>query len=65
MTREGHERSRGPVPRNRLPNVAIYSTERFLLLNIVPLGIAVAWMEAGRFLVLYRHRPIGLALAAG
>ena len=34
-------------------------------LLIVPLGIAVAWMEAGRFLVLYRHRPIGIALAAG
>jgi hypothetical protein len=25
-------------------------------LLLVPLGIAVAWMEAGRFLVLYRHR---------
>jgi len=29
-------------------------------LLIVPLGVAVAWMEAGRFLVLYRHRPIRL-----
>jgi len=28
-------------------------------LLIVPLGIAVAWMEAGRFLVLSRHRPAG------
>jgi hypothetical protein len=26
-------------------------------LLLVPLGVAVAWMEAGRFLVLYRHRP--------
>ena len=26
-------------------------------LLIVPLGVAVAWMEAGRFLVLFRHRP--------
>ena len=34
-------------------------------LLIVPLGIAVAWMEAGRFLVLYRHRPMRIALAAG
>ena len=25
-------------------------------LLIVPLGVAVAWMEAGRFLVLFRHR---------
>ena len=34
-------------------------------LLIVPLGIAVAWMEAGRFLVLYRHRPARIAVAAG
>jgi hypothetical protein len=26
-------------------------------LLIVPLGVAVAWMEAGRFLVLFQHRP--------
>jgi hypothetical protein len=26
-------------------------------LLIVPLGVAVAWMEAGRFLVLFRHGP--------
>jgi hypothetical protein len=26
-------------------------------LLIVPLGVAVAWMEAGRFLVLKAHRP--------
>jgi hypothetical protein len=26
-------------------------------LLIVPLGVAVAWMESGRFLVLFRHRP--------
>ena len=26
-------------------------------LLIVPLGIAVAWMEAGRFMVLFQHRP--------
>jgi hypothetical protein len=26
-------------------------------LLIVPLGVAVAWMETGRFLVLFRHRP--------
>ena len=26
-------------------------------LLIVPLGVAVAWMEAGRFLVLFKHRP--------
>ncbi len=26
-------------------------------LLLVPLGVAVAWMEAGRFLVLFRHRP--------
>ncbi|MEA2634656.1 MAG: hypothetical protein QOH92_1423 [Chloroflexota bacterium] len=26
-------------------------------LLIVPLGVAVAWMEAGRFLVLWGHRP--------
>jgi len=29
-------------------------------LLIVPLGIAVAWMEAGRFLVLWGHRPAWL-----
>jgi len=29
-------------------------------LLIVPLGIAVAWMEAGRFLVLFRHQPAGM-----
>jgi hypothetical protein len=28
-------------------------------LLIVPLGFAVAWMETGRFLVLYRHRSAG------
>ena len=28
-------------------------------LLIVPLGVAVAWMETGRFLVLYRHRLTG------
>jgi hypothetical protein len=33
-------------------------------LLIVPLGIAVAWMEAGRFLVLFRHRP-GRMVASG
>jgi hypothetical protein len=27
---------------------------------IVPLGIAVAWMETGRFLVLTRHRPAAM-----
>ena len=32
-------------------------------LLIVPLGVAVAWMEAGRFLVL-RHRPVRIALPA-
>ncbi len=26
-------------------------------LLLVPLGVAVAWMETGRFLVLVRHRP--------
>jgi hypothetical protein len=26
-------------------------------LLLVPLGVAVAWMETGRFLVLFRHRP--------
>jgi len=31
-------------------------------LLIVPLGIAVAWMEAGRFLVLYRHRPVRMVV---
>jgi hypothetical protein len=31
-------------------------------LLIVPLGIAVAWMEAGRFLVLYRRRPIRMVV---
>jgi len=30
-------------------------------LLLVPLGVAVAWMEAGRFLVLYRHRPLRLS----
>jgi hypothetical protein len=30
---------------------------------IVPLGVAVAWMEAGRFLVLYRHRPGRMVVA--
>jgi hypothetical protein len=34
-------------------------------LLIVPLGIAVAWMEAGRFLVLYRHRPVRITVTAG
>ena len=29
-------------------------------LLIVPLGIAVAWMEAGRFLVLWRRRPASI-----
>ncbi|HEV3309803.1 MAG TPA: hypothetical protein VG815_04735 [Chloroflexota bacterium] len=29
-------------------------------LLIVPLGVAVAWMEAGRFLVLMRHRPTAI-----
>jgi hypothetical protein len=29
-------------------------------LLIVPLGVAVAWMEAGRFLVLWRHRPASM-----
>jgi hypothetical protein len=29
-------------------------------LLIVPLGIAVAWMEAGRFLVLLRHQPAAM-----
>jgi hypothetical protein len=29
-------------------------------LLLVPLGIAVAWMEAGRFLVLWRHRPASM-----
>ncbi|TMB70709.1 MAG: DoxX family membrane protein [Chloroflexi bacterium] len=33
-------------------------------LLLVPLGIAVAWMEAGRFLVLYRHRPASLLPSA-
>jgi len=32
-------------------------------LLIVPLGVAVAWMEAGRFLVL-RHRPVRMVVAA-
>src|ERR1700674_4063284 len=30
-------------------------------LLIVPLAIAVAWMETGRVLVLFRHRPVGIA----
>jgi hypothetical protein len=34
-------------------------------LLIAPLGIAVAWMEAGRFLVLYRHRPVRITVTAG
>ena len=29
-------------------------------LLIVPLGVAVAWMEAGRFLVLFRRQPAGM-----
>jgi len=29
-------------------------------LLIVPLGVAVAWMEAGRFRVLVRHQPAGM-----
>ena len=29
-------------------------------LLIVPLGVAVAWMEAGRFRVLLRHQPAGM-----
>jgi hypothetical protein len=29
-------------------------------LLLVPLGIAVAWMEAGRFLVLARHQPAAM-----
>src|SRR5438132_2348630 len=29
-------------------------------LLIVPLGVAVAWMEAGRFLVLFRRQPEGM-----
>ncbi len=33
-------------------------------LLIVPLGIAIAWMEAGRFLVLFRHRPVRITVAA-
>jgi hypothetical protein len=32
-------------------------------LLIVPLGVAVAWMEAGRFLVLWRHRPASMLAA--
>lgn len=32
-------------------------------LLIVPLGVAVAWMEAGRFLVL-RHQPVRIVAAA-
>jgi hypothetical protein len=27
---------------------------------LVPLGVAVAWMEAGRFLVLVRHQPAAM-----
>ncbi len=34
-------------------------------LLIVPLGIAVAWMEAGRFLVLWRHRPARVIASVG
>jgi hypothetical protein len=33
-------------------------------LLLVPLGIAVAWMEAGRFLVLFRHGPRRMATLA-
>jgi hypothetical protein len=33
-------------------------------LLIVPLGVAVAWMEAGRFLVLMRHRPASIVASA-
>jgi len=29
-------------------------------LLVVPLGVAVAWMETGRFLVLFRHRPVAM-----
>src|ERR1700731_4425729 len=29
-------------------------------LLLVPLGVAVAWMEAGRFLVLARHQPAAM-----
>jgi len=29
-------------------------------LLLVPLGVAVAWMETGRFLVLFRHRPVAM-----
>jgi hypothetical protein len=29
-------------------------------LLLVPLGVAVAWMEAGRFLVLVRHQPAAM-----
>ena len=32
-------------------------------LLLVPLGVAVAWMEAGRFLVLFRHRPARTVLS--
>jgi hypothetical protein len=34
-------------------------------LLIVPLGVAVAWMEAGRFLVLSRHRPASMLASVG
>ena len=34
-------------------------------LLIVPLGVAVAWMEAGRFLVLWRHRPARVIASVG
>jgi hypothetical protein len=33
-------------------------------LLLVPLGVAVAWMEAGRFLVLFRHGPRRMATLA-
>jgi len=32
-------------------------------LLLVPLGVAVAWMEAGRFLVLARHEPAAMMAA--
>ena len=34
-------------------------------LLLVPLGIAVAWMETGRFLVLMRHRPAARLASVG
>jgi hypothetical protein len=33
-------------------------------LLLVPLGVAVAWMEAGRFRVLFGHRPTRIVAAA-